>query len=111
MEVKNYESEVEGRIKEWNERIELLKISAQDAGSEKKKEYEEEIDTLIVDREAVRRGLLRVGERGKTLCSSCADEPTASTEAEPEEESILERLAPEPYDVARSPRNTYGTGD
>ena len=111
MEVKNYESEVEAKIQEWNSRIELLKISAQDAGSEKRKEYEEEIDTLIVDREAVRRGLLRVGERGETLCSSCAGEPTASEKTEPEEESLLERLAPEPFDVARSPKTTYGKGD
>ena len=76
MEVKNYESEVEGKIEEWNARIEQLKISAQDAGPEKSKEYEEEIDTLIVDREAVRRGLLRMSESGEALCSSCPDEPT-----------------------------------
>ena len=68
MEVNNYESEVEGKIEEWNARIEQLKISAQDAGSEKRKEYEEEIDTLIVDREAVRRGLLRLSERER-LCA------------------------------------------
>lgn len=111
MEVNNYENQVEAKIQEWNARIDLLKVSAQDAGSEKRKEYEEEIDTLIADREAVRRGLLRVGESGETLCSSCADEPTSPEKTEPEEESILERLAPEPFDVARSPRKTYGKSD
>ena len=112
MEVKNYEREVEGKIEEWNARIEQLKISAQDAGPEKSKEYEEEIDTLIADREAVRRGLLRLSESGEALCSSCPDEPTPSSEkTEPKEESILERIAPEPYDVGRSPRKTYGKGD
>jgi hypothetical protein len=111
VEVKNYESEVEGKIEEWNARIEQLKISAQDAGPEKNKEYEEEIDTLIADREAVRRGLLRMSESGEALCSSCPDEPTPSEKTEQEEESILERIAPEPYDVGRSPRKTYGKGD
>jgi hypothetical protein len=116
VEVKNYESEVEGKIEEWNARIEQLKISAQDAGPEKSKEYEEEIDTLIADREAVRRGLLRMSESGEALCSSCPDEPAPSEKTEPEkvepvEESILERIAPEPYDVGRSPRKTYGKGD
>jgi hypothetical protein len=111
VEVKNYESEVEGKIEEWNARIEQLKISAQDAGPEKSKEYEEEIDTLIADREAVRRGLLRMSESGEALCSSCPDEPTPSEKTEQEKESILERIAPEPYDVGRSPRKTYGKGD
>ena len=116
MEVKNYESGVEGKIEEWNARIEQLKISAQDAGPEKSKEYEEEIDTLIADREAVRRGLLRLSESGEALCSSCPDEPDSfrengARESGASEESILERIAPEPYDVGRSPRKTYGKGD
>ena len=111
MELKDYESEVEGKIEEWNARIEQLKISAQDAGPEKSKQYEEEIDTLIANRESVRRGLLPLSECGEALCSSCSDEPTPSEKAEPEQESILERIAPDSYDVGRSPRKTYGKGD
>ena len=64
------------------------------------------------------------------LSSSRPNEPTLSEktepeemkpeemkpeETEPEEESILERIAeriaPEPSDVARSPRENYGKGD
>jgi hypothetical protein len=111
LELSHYEDRVEAKIEEWNARIEQLKVDAQDAGPEKSKEFEHEIESLIANREAVRRGLLRLSESGEELCSACPNEQTSSETAEVEKEGLLERLVSEPYDVARSPRSEYGKGD
>jgi len=108
LELSQYENKVEAKIEEWNARIEKLKLDAQDAGPEKRKEYEEEIDSFIANREAARRGLVRVSESGSGLCSSCPDEPPFSERAHPAEEGILEKILAWPHDVVRSPRTTYG---
>jgi hypothetical protein len=75
MELDHYADKIEAKIEEWNARIEQLKVYSQDAGSEKRKEYEEEMDSLITTREAARRGLLHLSDSGEELCSSCAAEP------------------------------------
>ncbi|MBI4965428.1 MAG: hypothetical protein HY913_19280 [Desulfomonile tiedjei] len=111
MELSRYEDRVETKIQEWNERIEQLKIDAQDAGSERRKACEEEIESLIANREAVRRGLLRLSETGEELCSSCPAEQAPTKEGLGEEEGLLERIVSEPYDPIRSPRTTYGRED
>lgn len=77
LKLSNYEDRVEAKIDEWNARIEQLKINAQDAGPEKSKEFEDEIESLIANREAVRRGLLRLSESGEELCSACPNEQTS----------------------------------
>ena len=110
MEPIHYEDKVGAKMDEWNARMEQLKIDAQDAGPEKRKEYEEEVESLIANREATRRGLLRLGESGEVLCSACPVESTMPENEPPEGEGLLERIAPEPYEVVRSPRTTYGRG-
>jgi len=68
---------VEALISRMDAQIGELTGRAKDAGPELRRQCEEEISTLIVNREAIRRGLLRVTESGE-LCSSCPEE-----EAEP----------------------------
>jgi hypothetical protein len=69
----DYEKRLESLIENWDARIESLEAEARNAGPELKRKYDEEIDRLILDREAARRGLLRVEESGE-LCSSCPPE-------------------------------------
>jgi hypothetical protein len=77
----DYERRLDSLVNEWNARIDLLEADARHAGPEFKKKYDDQISTLILDREAARRGLLRVEESGE-LCSSCPPEPPQN-ESEP----------------------------
>ena len=84
MELDHHADKIEAKIEEWNARIEQLKVYSQDAGSEKRKEYEEEIDLLITIREATRRGLLHLSDSGEELCSSCPAESSREEQASSE---------------------------
>jgi hypothetical protein len=75
----DYERRIDSLLEEWNSRIEHLEADARHAGPEFKKKYDEQISTLILDREATRRGLLRMEESGE-LCASC---PPKSSLEEP----------------------------
>jgi len=69
-----YERRVETVVEQCDDQIEQFKADLEEAGPEQRTKYDEEIDVLIANREAVRRGLLRVNPEGVDLCSSCPDE-------------------------------------
>jgi predicted ribosome quality control (RQC) complex YloA/Tae2 family protein len=69
-----YERRVEAMVEQCDNQIEQFKADLEEAGPEQRAKYDEEIDVLIANREAVRRGLLRVTPEGDDLCSSCPDE-------------------------------------
>lgn len=69
------DAEVEAMVSRMDAQIEELTARGKDGGPELRKQCQEEISTLIANREAVRRGLLRVTESGE-LCSSCPEEVT-----------------------------------
>ncbi len=68
----NYDSNIEAIPGACDAKIEELKACADQASPELKKKMEQEINELIVNREALRRGLLKFDEEGE-LCSSCKD--------------------------------------
>jgi len=72
-----YERRVEAVVEQCDNQIEQFKADLEEAGPEQRAKYDEEIDVLIANREAVRRGLLRVNPEGVDLCSSCPDEKDA----------------------------------
>jgi hypothetical protein len=72
-----YERRVEAVVEQCDDQIEQFKADLEEAGPEQKAKYDEEISVLIANREAVRRGLLRVDPEGADLCSSCAEEKDA----------------------------------
>jgi hypothetical protein len=77
-----YERSVEAVVEQCDDQIEQFKADLEDAGPEQKEKYNEEISVLIANREAVRRGLLRVDPEGVDLCSSCPEEKEALQTAE-----------------------------
>ena len=60
-------------VEQCDDQIEQFKADLEEAGPEQKEKYDEEISLLIANREAVRRGLLRVTPEGDGLCSSCPE--------------------------------------
>ncbi len=60
----------EDKIRVCDAKIEELKACSQQAAPEMKKKMDREIGELIANREAIRRGLLKIDEEGE-LCSSC----------------------------------------
>jgi hypothetical protein len=69
----DYECRIDSLIQQWNARILQLEADARHASPEFKRKYDKEISALILDREAVRRGLLKVENSGE-LCLSCPPE-------------------------------------
>jgi len=76
-----YERRVEAVVGQCDDRIEQFKADLEEAGPEQREKYDEEISVLIANREAVRRGLLRVNPEGDDLCSSCSEENAAGETA------------------------------
>ncbi len=69
----DHENRIQELLKTCNAQIEELEACAKQAAPELRRECEEEISVLIANREALRRGLLKInGESG--FCSSCAPE-------------------------------------
>ncbi len=64
------EEEAEEFVKHADAQIDMLNNRLRDLGPELKQQCEDEISNLILSREAVRRGLLRVTDYGES-CSSC----------------------------------------
>jgi len=64
-------------VEQCDNQIEQFKADLEEAGPEQRAKYDEEIDVLIANREALRRGLLRANPEGVDLCSSCPDEKDA----------------------------------
>jgi hypothetical protein len=72
-----YERRVEAVVEQCDDQIAQFKADLEEAGPEQKEKYDGEISVLIANREAVRRGLLRVNPEGVDLCSSCPEEKEA----------------------------------
>ena len=66
----NYEHKIEEMARVCGAKIVELKACSQQATPEMKKKMDREISELIANREAIRRGLLKLDEEGE-LCSSC----------------------------------------
>lgn len=108
----DYENRIESLTEEWDARIEILAAEARHAGPGFKQKYDEAIRSLILNREAARRGLIRVEESGE-LCSSCPQESGREQDSPVESlgdhvESKLYRVLNSQLDVTESPRTTYG---
>ncbi|HTY24645.1 MAG TPA: hypothetical protein VMC85_16045 [Desulfomonilaceae bacterium] len=72
MENQTYDdSRIEGMLNVCNCQIEELEACAKQASPELRKQCEEQISVLIANREALKRGLLKVSDEGE-LCSSCS---------------------------------------
>jgi hypothetical protein len=65
-----YEDRVQEQIDTYNVKIDQLEEYARKVGPDRRSNSEEEISELILQREAVRRGLLRLDPQG-TTCSAC----------------------------------------
>lgn len=76
-----YERRVEALVEQCDDQIAQFKNDLEDAGLEQKEKYDEEMSVLIANREAVRRGLLRLSPEGDELCSSCSEEASAGETA------------------------------
>lgn len=66
----DYERTVEAMIAAWDTQIEELRACSQAEWSPRREKCREKIGELILKREAVRRGLMRLDEEGD-VCSSC----------------------------------------
>ena len=69
----DYERRVEAAVEQCDAQIAEFEAAMEEAGPEQRAKYNEEMSILIANREAVRRGLLRLTPEGD-LCSSCSDE-------------------------------------
>jgi hypothetical protein len=65
-----YEYRVQNQIDTYNVKIDQLEEYERKAGPDHKRNTKDEISALILQREAVKRGLLRVNKQGDT-CSAC----------------------------------------
>jgi hypothetical protein len=68
-----YEAKVERLVRKWDDQIENLRDESSHANDEYKKIIDHEIAQLIMKREAVRRGLLRVVGSEDELCLTCKE--------------------------------------
>ncbi len=68
-------------VEQCDDRIAQFEADLEEAGPEQKEKYDEEMSVLIANREAVRRGLLRLSPEGDELCSACPEETAAADPA------------------------------
>ncbi len=66
----NYETRLEALLQQCDVSIDEESACARDASGAARRACLEEMDTLIANRESLRRGLLRL-EEPNCLCSSC----------------------------------------
>ncbi|MGO9569869.1 MAG: hypothetical protein ACLP5H_20250 [Desulfomonilaceae bacterium] len=66
-----YERKVEAVVEQCDDQIAQFKADSKQAGPEQREKFDEEISVLIANREALRRGLVRVSPEGEDLCSAC----------------------------------------
>ncbi len=97
-----YEEKVNELVSEWNEKI---NDSLANPDSDDDARDSQEVDDLIANREAVRRGLVRVEEGGE-MCVSCPEDSRSEDPVTADEGGLLDT-----YDVARSPKTKYGPGE
>ncbi len=61
---RDYEARVDAQLELCDSRIAELESKLKQASPELQKEYENEISSLILNREALKRGLLDLGDEG-----------------------------------------------
>ena len=59
----DYESRVRLRLQVFEDQIKELEAKAEEAPPVMRKQYEEHIDQLILDREALKRGLMEINDQ------------------------------------------------
>jgi len=75
----DYERKVEALVEQCDDQIAQFRSDMEEAGPEQREKFDEEISILIANREALRRGLVRVTPEGDDLCSSCPEEEETIT--------------------------------
>ena len=76
-----YEQRVEDLLEQCDAQIAQFRADSEQAGPEQRAKYDEEISLLIANREALRRGLLRVSLEGEDLCSACSEDKSVKERA------------------------------
>jgi hypothetical protein len=71
----DYENKIQTLLNTCNTQIEELEACAKQAAPELRTQCEEEISVLTANREALKRGLLKLDEQSE-LCSACPEEST-----------------------------------
>ncbi len=67
-----YEGRVEAELEICNSRIKELNAKLEQASPGQRKQYEKKISTLILNREALKRGLLEITDEGDQCCPCSA---------------------------------------
>ena len=105
----NYEQRVEALMEQWNCLIDELNNAKRFVAASRIKPYDDAIDSLILLREATRRGLVEVEEAEDVLGSGVPSTETGEGERPPEAEvGLMERVLQGDLDVMESPRTRYG---
>ncbi|MEW6533577.1 MAG: hypothetical protein AB1473_22305 [Thermodesulfobacteriota bacterium] len=107
-ETLEHEERVQTLLGKWDVEIERLKAAAEDASDEDRKRYDEAIELLVANREAMRRGLLVIPETEDIPPASSETEAESSREAEPIREGFFERLFHGDLEETRKQRQFYG---
>lgn len=102
-----YEEIVENILTQWDNQIEQLKGHARNADPEESRKYLEAIGFLVANREAARRGLLRVSESEIEAAASRLNDK-ASDESDKDSVGSLKEALFGDLDVTMSPKQTYG---
>ncbi len=84
--ISDYESRVDALVKKWDARINDLTQESRQATLELRHKYDYEISHLIGNREAARRGLLRVSDSDDSLCFVCGENDKANDATQSREE-------------------------
>lgn len=104
-----YEQRVETLMKQWNCLIDELSNAKRHVESKQARPYDDAIESLIVLREATRRGLLRLEEAEETLGSEIPVTKTGEREVSPEvEPGVIRRALEGDFDILKSPKTRYG---
>ncbi|MFZ5868888.1 MAG: hypothetical protein ACOYXY_23615 [Thermodesulfobacteriota bacterium] len=105
-ETLEHEERVRTLLSKWDDEIERLKAASLDASDEDRKRYDEAIELLVANREAMRRGLLVLPETEEVPRAS--SEAVASSEKEPVREGFFERFFHGDLEETRKQRQFYG---
>ncbi|MEW6113471.1 MAG: hypothetical protein AB1664_15170 [Thermodesulfobacteriota bacterium] len=107
-ETLEHEERVRTLLSKWDDEIERLKAASLDAADEDRKRYDEAIELLVANREAMRRGLLVLPETEEIPRASGETEAESSREAEPVREGFFERFFHGDLEETRKQRQFYG---
>jgi hypothetical protein len=107
-ETLEHEERVNALIGKWADEIGRLKAAAEDASDEDRKRYDEAIELLVANREAMRRGLLVLPETEEIPLASSEPEIESSGEEQPIREGLFERFFHGDLEETRKQRQFYG---